>query len=87
MLGTDQIHSLQPEFVITGLKNTVNMDLGLKKLKKYACYNRKFVMTEFFITEFHFNWVSQWFNSFLKVLGVRGKTFVNLWYTFAIHWF
>ena len=53
MLGTGHICSLKPGFVITGLDNLVSLDLGLKKLKKYVRYNRKFVITEFVITEFH----------------------------------
>ncbi len=40
MLGTSQICSLYPGFVITGLDDRVSLDLGLKKLKKSVCYNR-----------------------------------------------
>jgi hypothetical protein len=53
MLGTGQICSLQPGFVITGLDDRVSLDLGLKKLKKSVRYNRKFAITGFVITEFH----------------------------------
>ncbi len=53
MLGTGQICLLKPGFVITGLDDVVSLDLGLKKLKKSVRYNRKFVITEFVITEFH----------------------------------
>ncbi len=38
---------------MTKLDKIVNMDLGLKNGGKSVCYNRKFVITKFVITEFH----------------------------------
>ncbi len=52
MLGTGQICLLEPEFVMTGLDNIVNMDLGTKKYKKSVGHNLKFVITKFAIIKF-----------------------------------
>ncbi len=53
MLWTGQNCLLKLKFVKTELDNVENMDLGLRKNKKYVGYKREFDITEFVITEFH----------------------------------
>ncbi len=63
------------------MDNIVNMDLGLKKLKKYVCYNRTFVITRFVITKFHFMIFMFCFcqlNYFYKVFFLTGDKSILL---------